>query len=397
MFNHRTKLEHLLSPEDYGSQEFFERERAYVFGKAWQYVGLQTDLARDGDYISTDCAGVPVVVWNVGGTLRAYKNVCAHRHSIIVAPGKGNAPRLKCLYHGWEYGSEGKLTKITDGASFRGLRAADLCLRTYRVSGLGPMVFVNLTEGTPSLREMLGDLALEFDDYFGDHRLVDVWETRHAINWKIIEENAVESYHVPYAHPTTFGNFYPEERHEHRLEPGLTRYADTLCWGQVGGLQDRAVRYLTAAMVNRPTFQKFIHVHLFPNYLLYYSELISTFQIVRPLGPQRSAYIVLFFVPNRLRYGVVSRALQQITTRRIIAQLRKILLEDMELWALVQKGLNSSHHKGQLSCREERVYAFQRYIAASMLGGPLQKPNSGNSAGSFTSMTPPLSYGASQE
>lgn len=374
MFTHHTKLEHLLSPEDYSSQEFFERERTDVFGKAWQYVGLQADLAQDGDYISTDCAGVPVVVWNVRGELQAYKNVCAHRHSIIVAPGKGNAPRLKCLYHGWEYGPQGKLVKITDGASFKGLRAAELSLLTYRVSVLGPMVFVNLTEGTPSFRELLGDLAPEFDDYFGHHRLVDVWETRHDINWKIIEENAVESYHVPCAHPSTFGNFHPEERHEHRLEPGFTRYGDTLCWGQVGGLQDRAVRYLTAAMVNRATFKKFIHVHLFPNYLLYYSELISTFQIVQPLGPQRSAYIVLFFVPNRLRYGLVSRALQQITTPRIIAQVRKILLEDMGLWTLVQKGLNNSQHKGQLSCREERVYAFQRYVAESMSATPPVEP-----------------------
>jgi choline monooxygenase len=375
MFTHHTKLDHLLSPEDYGSQEFFDRERTQVFGKAWQYVGLQEDLARDGDYISRDCAGVPVVVRNVGGTLRAYKNVCAHRHSIIVAPGKGNAPRLKCLYHGWEYGPEGKLAKITDGASFKGLRAADLCLLTYRVAVLGPMVFVNLTQGTSGFREMLGDLAGEFDEYFGYHRLVEVWETQHDVNWKIIEENAVESYHVPYAHPTTFGDFCQEDRHDHRLDPGFTRYADTLRWGEVGGLQDRAVRLLTAAIVDRPTFQKFVHVHLFPNYLLYYGELISTFQIVQPLGPQRSAYIVLFFVPKRLRHGVLSRALQQFTTAPIIARLRKILLEDIGLWAMVQKGLNNSHHRGQLSCREERVYAFQRYVLESMSGGsPVESP-----------------------
>jgi choline monooxygenase len=366
MFTHHTKLDHLLSPGDYGSQEFFERERTQLFNKTWQYVGLAADLARDGDFISRDCAGVPVVVRNAGGTLRAYKNVCAHRHSIIVAPGKGNAPKLKCLYHGWEYGPEGRLARITDGTSFKGLRAAELCLPTYRVETLGPLVFINLTGDTPAFREMLGDLAPEFDEYFAHHRLVEVWETEHDINWKIIEENAVESYHVPYAHAATFGNFCPEERHEHRLEPGFTRYADTQNWGAGGSLQDRAVRALTALIVARPTFKNFIHVHLFPNYLLYYTELVSTFQIVQPIGPQRSAYIVLFFVPNRLRYGLFSRALQAITTPQLVGRLRKILLEDMNLWILAQKGLNNSHHKGQLSCREERVYAFQRYVSETM-------------------------------
>src|ERR1700722_4161272 len=111
MFIHDCKLDHLLTPAYYCSAQFFEKERAQLFSKTWQYVGLTQDLARDGDYVSTELLGVPVLVRNVGGTLRAFKNVCAHRHSTIVAPGHGNEPRIKCMYHGWEYGPDGQVSK----------------------------------------------------------------------------------------------------------------------------------------------------------------------------------------------------------------------------------------------------------------------------------------------
>ena len=45
---------------------------------------------------------------------------------------------------------------------------------------------------------------------------------------------------------------------------------------------------------------------------------------------------------------------------------RKIIGEDAVLWPPVQQGLEASDHRGVLSAREERVYAFQRYVYERM-------------------------------
>jgi hypothetical protein len=44
----------------------------------------------------------------------------------------------------------------------------------------------------------------------------------------------------------------------------------------------------------------------------------------------------------------------------------RILLEDMEIWPKLHKGLENSCFKGAISCREERIYAFQEYVYTHM-------------------------------
>lgn len=363
MFSNQESLPHLLTPQMYYSRAFWDVELTQVIGRSWQFIAFATELAVDGSQVAGDISGVPVVVRNFGGELRAFKNVCAHRHSLIVKTGASKADTFKCGYHGWEYGSEGQLSKIIDGKSFKGFKVGGLCLERFRVERLGPMVFVNVSNEGPGFAESLGDYVREFEEFFAHHRLLTTWTTRHKVNWKIIEENAVESYHVPQVHPKTFGNYLPEVRHDHSIEPRYTRYADTEPWGQDGRLLSRAIRLLTALIVRSPKYQNFIHVHLFPNTLLYYTELVSTFQIIRPIGPEESEYKVHFFVPNEYRWPVVSSLLQRLTAWPIVMRIRQILLEDVSVWYRAHAGLKSSQFNGVLSCREERVYAFQKFIA----------------------------------
>jgi hypothetical protein len=48
---------------------------------------------------------------------------------------------------------------------------------------------------------------------------------------------------------------------------------------------------------------------------------------------------------------------------------RRVMREDMRLWADVQHGLEASRETGLLSRREERVYAFQRWVADAVGSG----------------------------
>ena len=84
--------------------------------------------------------------------------------------------------------------------------------------------------------------------------------------------------------------------------------------------------------------------------------------MVEPLDVTRSRYTLFAFVPRDVKKGSAGRLLQSLTSAMIMRQLKRILREDMELWPKVQEGLIASQHSGILSRREERIWAFQKYI-----------------------------------
>lgn len=365
MFIHHEKLPHLLNASDYSSVDVWREEIDHLFHKSWQYVGLARDVEKEGQYLAREVAGVPIVVRNFGKDgVHAFRNVCGHRGSMIVRPGTGSAPTFQCMYHGWEYGARGQLTHLPDGKCFKGIKGAEVCLNSVRLDRIGPMLFVNLGNPGTTFRESLGDLAPELDAYFDDHRPCWHWITDHDANWKVIEENAVESYHVPMAHPTTFKDYKAEELHDHRLTKAYTRYADLEPWKD--GVVDRGFKFLSRMMIPRPNYERFKHTHIFPNNLLYYGELFSTWAFVQPLTPERTRYEILGFIPRKLRAVTGNAIVLRAVIQPLIKQFAKILLEDMEIWPKIHHGLKNSPFPGVLSCREERVYAFQEYVVENL-------------------------------
>ncbi|MBK8091139.1 MAG: aromatic ring-hydroxylating dioxygenase subunit alpha [Verrucomicrobiaceae bacterium] len=360
MFIHSGKLEHLLRPEDYSSTEFWQDEVEHLFRKSWQYIGVSDQLGKEGSYIARDIAGVPVVVRNFGGEIKGFRNVCPHRHSMIVKEGTGCTEKLKCMYHGWEFGEKGQISHLPDGSSFRGIKATDYCLTPVRLSRIGSLIFANLAPGDSTIQQDMPDLAAELDQYFGKHKLIWHWTTEHKTNWKIIEENAVESYHVPMAHPTTFTDYKAAELHDHRLNPAYTRYGDLEPWKT--GIVDRGFKFLSKFLLPSPNYERFKHTHIFPNNLLYYNEIFSTWAFVQPVAAGVTRYEIVGFMPREVKGGWPMQIALRVIIQPLIKQFAKILIEDMDIWPMIHHGLENSRNKGVMSCREERVFAFQQYI-----------------------------------
>ena len=66
------------------------------------------DLARPGDFLTFDLLETPILLRNFDGELRAFLNVCPHRHSRLTDKPRGNAEKLRCQYHGWEFNADGR-------------------------------------------------------------------------------------------------------------------------------------------------------------------------------------------------------------------------------------------------------------------------------------------------
>jgi phenylpropionate dioxygenase-like ring-hydroxylating dioxygenase large terminal subunit len=351
-----------LPAEAYYLESTFTRERDLIFRRHWQPMAPYASLATTGDYVARTVAGVPVIVRNFDGELRAYKNVCAHRFSMVRPDGCGRSDRLRCQYHGWEYGEDGRVSKLPDGASFRGIQARNYRLSAVRVERFGPMVFINIAPSGPSFREALGPMADVLEEQFSTHELGATRTTERPVNWKVIVENAVESYHVPIVHPKTFSYYRPEERHEHELGAHYTRYLDLEPWdasrsGKLAVLLARLFR-------KTPTLQRMTHVHVFPNLLFYYGDLLSDFAFVEPLGPEKSRHVSWLFFPNEA--PAYMRAPQRVFNALAKRQANRVFVEDGSVWAGVQGGVRHAERPGVLSAREERVFAFQAWTKGQL-------------------------------
>jgi choline monooxygenase len=377
MFVHDTALPHVLLPSAYCDAAVFAAEQQQLLRRSWQFVAVRsTQLARHGDQVVRELHGVPVVVRNDNGVIHTFVNVCAHRHAMLTAPACKHQATLTCQYHGWQYDDDGALQKLPDGRSFRGLDARALRLKKLRTEVVGELVFASLADrnddDTVGFIDSLADIGAEFVRCFGDHFPVRTWVTEHDVNWKVIAENAVESYHVPAVHPTTFTAFRAPELHDHTLHQRYTRYVDNKPWDGFAGF---VAKTLAKTWLPRPTLTRFTHTHVFPTTLLYYGDLVSTVVSLEPLSATRTRQVAVSLLPKTLRSSLW-RPVQWAFGRTFAALVERILREDIAAWPSIQQGLLHSHQAGVLSCREERVYAFQQYVAAGIAAAHTSNSNS---------------------
>jgi len=107
-----------LPGRDYSSAEVFEIERDRLFQGSWFCVGRAEQAPDVGSFVAVDVAGENVlIVRGADGTLRAFLNVCRHRGSQL-CQGSGTVSAIRCPYHAWSYGLDGRLlaTAHADGA-----------------------------------------------------------------------------------------------------------------------------------------------------------------------------------------------------------------------------------------------------------------------------------------
>ena len=97
----------------YTDPEIFELEMARIFGRAWIYVGHDSQVAAPGDYIATRMGRQPVVmVRHADGEVHVVHNRCAHRGAMVVGDEAGHVDEFVCCYHGWTYDTDGRLKSV---------------------------------------------------------------------------------------------------------------------------------------------------------------------------------------------------------------------------------------------------------------------------------------------
>ena len=119
----------------------------------WFAVALNEDV-KHGMAIPCSLAGSDLVIWRSAlGKVSVWADRCPHR-GMRLSQGFVRGETLSCIYHGWQYGSEGGCVSIPAHPNL--LPPKSICATTYQCAEANGVIWTTLTKTTkalPLLRE----------------------------------------------------------------------------------------------------------------------------------------------------------------------------------------------------------------------------------------------------
>jgi choline monooxygenase len=337
----------------YTDPSVFAEEKEKVFSRTWQVVGHASQVAKAGDYFTTELVGEPLLlVRGVDGKLRGFYNVCRHRAG-PPAEGCGSRKLFRCGYHGWTYGLDGSLISATEIEGVEGFRSEDFALAPVRTEEWFNFIFVNLdAEAKPPLDTWV-DLPRQAEKFpLREMKLFERRTYEMKCNWKTYVDNYLEGYHLPSVHPglnreLDFNAYVVEPYAQH------VRQFSPIRGAQPGDTSPRRYREAREDLTTD-------YFWIFPNWMLNcYPDNVSL-NIVLPIDPERSLAIFEWYLPEKDHAAPAAKAAVEFSD--------EIQREDVAICEAVQKNLRSrSYSRGRFSVKQEKgVHAFHRMYAEIM-------------------------------
>jgi phenylpropionate dioxygenase-like ring-hydroxylating dioxygenase large terminal subunit len=374
-----------LIPDAYTSPDFHALELDAIFARSWVPVCVTAELAEPGSYVVVDVAGRSLVVCrNRSGELRAHHNVCRHRGTRLVEHERGQVERFfQCPYHAWAYDLDGTCLgtplftpesgipedqrEVFDMSGVTAFDKADYGLYPARVDTWGCLVFACLDEEPPSLASELGDLPGRLAGYrLDEHRLLRRVEYEIAANWKLVAENFMEYYHLPWVHPGLV-QVSPMKAH-HRWQ-GTGMYVG-FCTSPIASNNERGgwqgLPGLSTLDEDDATSARF--AWLFPNVALSVLPNHSFLLLARSSATDRTVESAYLLSHSECIDGA-GEALEH-ETEALLAFWDEVNREDIAIVERVQAGVADPTYTGGRMCYrfEEPVHRFQNMIIDRILG-----------------------------
>ena len=364
MFVNKEQLEYLLPADTYCSQEQLDKEYEAIFRPAWHLVGSTLAIVEKRRFSDlVDLLGRPLLIRNQDGRYSAYLNVCSHRHCLLTDKCDGTSETIRCQYHGWEYGENGRVSRMPDGGCFKPFDREHSRLQTFRLEVCGGLLFVSLADNPIPLSEYLGSYYESLERCSqGLWRPNWHWMKSFDCNWKIPLENTLETYHLPILHGKTFDGVYPsEEAQTHDLsDRGTTLRYQMDRTTRLIQMQQRVMRRLNST----PGQDEYLHHHHFPHQIFTFTDLFLHAQIYMPTSATTSRTEIWMFAFRGDRPGLIARGIAKLVARHGRKLNLTIQTEDAAIFDSQQRGIRNSPHPGCIGTREERIFVFQQYIAS---------------------------------
>jgi choline monooxygenase len=377
-----------LMPDAYRLPEYYDLESQQVFAKGWVCVGYTSQLRQPGDKLVTTVGGQPILLTcDKERAIHAFYNVCRHRGSMLVEKCDGSKV-IRCPYHSWGYGLDGKLLGAPYFADDEPLAEAaagavremksfckdDFGLLPVRVETWGCLVFVNLDEKARPLSAWLGDLPARLADYplaeFQLHKrkVFDV-----NANWKLVAENFMEYYHLPWVHPE-LNTVSTLDNHQRWQGPGMYTGMCTHPLTRADLPIDPGVLPMIPGISEHDAKTAY-WVLIAPNIALFLLPHHLFTLILNPDGIGRTIeYADLLVHPATLETPGAEAALDAIF--QFWAMVNE---QDIAAVERVQRGIQAKPYQGGRMCFkfEESIHRFQNIIIDLMTGKERTPPGDG--------------------
>jgi choline monooxygenase len=195
-------------PGYYYGAGFYEVEQRLLFPRGWAAVAVGMQIPNPGDILPIELAGWPLIlVRQADGEVAAFHNICRHRALLLVSEPCRGEKSIRCPWHAWRYGLDGRLLATPEIGGARegnaaGFDKAELALKPVRVGRWLDYIFVNIDGSAPPFEAYILPLARLLGNYRFDalahmYSFDDVYKG----NWKIVTESGIEDYHLPFGHP----------------------------------------------------------------------------------------------------------------------------------------------------------------------------------------------------
>ena len=354
----------------YVDEDIFRREQERIFqGPVWSYLGLESEVARPGDFLSTYIGTTPVVLNRArDGVLHGFVNRCAHRGATVVRERRGNCKVHTCLYHQWSYDAEGRLVGIPYRRGLNGVggfpadfRPEQHGLRKVGVAAIQGLVFGTLAEDAPSLESFLGDAIRDRLRRVFNRPLVSLGYQRQRVrdNLKLMVEIVKDSYHGALLHAfnSRFGFFRSTQRGDVRMTTGgihgiLTTYSTQS--EQVASAFDQVTTFKPNLALEDMSIVRFTRDHnddivtsiisLFPSCLILHG---GTFLIIRQVRPKSAGeFEMVWTVVGFGDDDEERKALRVKQTANLLGPAGYVSMEDAEAIEATQSALSGEGGAG---------------------------------------------------
>jgi len=197
----------------YTDPQVFADELERIWYTTWVYVGHESEVPEPNDYVVKSIGPQSVIMTrDRGGAINLLLNRCSHRANQICEATRGNAGALRCQYHGWTFGTDGRLLGYPFRQGYEGVAdKSELGLgRVARVESYQGFVFGSFAAEGPTLAEHLGAATEVLDRLVrlspqGRVQITAGW-LQHQVtaNWKMLVENETDGYHPQFVHASIF-------------------------------------------------------------------------------------------------------------------------------------------------------------------------------------------------
>ena len=364
----------------YRSEEYYAEESRQLFARSWVAVGAASEVAAPGQVIIRQVAGRSIIVTrNQDREIRAFLNVCRHRGTrLIEADCTLKAGRIRCPYHSWAYDLNGTCigTPLFEGSDIpQEMRAAfdmenvkafdraDYPLYPVQVETWGPLILVSLDPDVMPIDEWVGDLNERLAGYD-----LEKWEVSarknydiHG-NWKLIAENFMEYYHLPWVHPK-LAKVSRIEDHYRWQGPGMYTGMITT---PISGDDPVWMALPPHAGVQGSDLESGRFILVFPNAAFTLLPNHLFLMLLEPRGPGRTYERTMTLThPETIQTAGAANALVEL--QEFWDDVNR---EDVNIVRLVQQGISTPEYEGGRMCYqfEEPVHRFQNMVIDRMVG-----------------------------